>query len=443
MLYRTKQDIRTFLIASIAIGLFAPLGITTLKLATLSRTTTIPTFTEEAIDYAHTYTNTATWPMVGGTIFDLEGDGTPEAFISGAAGQPDLILAYRGDAFVDITDELGISSLASVTHDAHATDIDADGDDDLLVIRDDGLFLYTNTHGRLRERVIPITLDDHATPLTITSGDIDGDDLPELYISTFIHKTLFKPATFNDPDHLTHNIFLSNEGNGSFRDITDESGLTFNQNTFLARIIDLNDDGLRDVIVVPNTDRARIYQNNGDRTFTEAAPLTDYGFWMGIATGDIDNDGDVDIFLSNAGGSLPRFLLTGDATDDQPIDTDWRLLRNDGDLSFTDITVASGVGYHEFAWGSLFSDFNNDGHLDLYVAENYIKWPLHRWLGNPGRLLINDGTGVFTATEGRSGVTTRDYGQTPLVADFDTNGYDDLIVINQNGPVTIFMNDGE
>ena len=442
MIDRTKRS-KVFLLASIvALIVFAQDTGSVWKLTRLAELTTIPTFTEQKINYIHTYVNAETWPAIGGTVFDIEGDGIPEVFVTGAAGQPDLILSYRDKAVVDVTEHLGLSSVAGATYDVHALDIDHDGDDDLLLIRDDNLLLYVNRDGIYQEHSIPINMEKKAVPLTVSSGDIDNDGFPDIYISTFIRKSLFKKGTFNDPNHRTANIVLHNNRDYTFSDITRSSGLDFEQNTFYSRFVNINNDEFVDLVVVPNTDRVQVYKNLGNLKFQRMAPLTDFGFWMGVAVGDIDGDGDEDIFLSNAGRSIPRFLLSGDARSDQTIDIGWRLLRNDGDFIFTDITENSGVGFDEWAWGSELADFNNDGYLDLVVLENFIDWPIHKVFANPGRLLIQDTQGHFVSTEGRSGVSNRFFGQTPIVVDFNSDNYPDLVYLNQNGPVRVFLNDG-
>jgi len=446
MIGRTKRSkvlLVVFLLVSIvALIVFAQYAVSVWKLTRLAKLTTIPTFTEQKINYTHRYVDTNTWPAIGGTVFDIEGDGIPEVFVTGAAGQPDLILSYRDKAVVDITEHVGLSSVAGATYDVHALDVDLDGDDDLLVIRDNNLLLYVNVNAIYQEYSIPINLEKKAVPITVSSGDIDNDGFPDIYISTFIQKSLFKKGTFNDPDHRTANIVLHNDGDYTFSDITQSSGLEFKQNTFYSRFVNIDNDELVDLVVVPNTDRVRVYKNLGNLKFQEMTPLTDFGFWMGVAVGDIDDDGDADIFLSNAGHSIPRFFLSGDVRNDQPIDVGWRLLRNDGEFIFTDITEKSRVDFDEWAWGSEFADFNNDGYLDLVVLENFINWPIHKVFAHPGRLLIQDTKGHFVSTEGRSGVSNRFFGQTPVVVDFNSDNFPDLVYLNQNGPVRVFLNDG-
>jgi len=447
MIGRTKRSkvllsVVLLLASIVALIIFAQYAVSVWKLTRLEKLTTIPTFTEQKINYTHRYVDTDTWPAIGGTVFDIEGDGIPEVFVGGAAGQPDLILSYRDKAVVEVTEHVGLSSQAGATYDAHALDVDDDKDDDLFVIRDNNLLLYVNVDGIYQEYGIPINLGKKAVPISVSSGDIDNDGFPDIYISTFIKKSLFKKGTFNDSNHRTANIVLRNNGDYTFSDITQSSGLEFRQNTFYSRFVDIDNDGLVDVVVVPNTDRVQVYKNLGNLKFQRMASLTDYGFWMGVAVGDIDGDGDDDIFLSNVGRSMPLFLLSGDARGYQPIDIGWRLLRNDGEFIFTDITEESGVDFDEWAWGSELADFNNDGYLDLVVLENFINWPIHKVFANPGRLLIQDTQGHFVSTEGRSGVSNRFFGQTPIVVDFNSDNFPDLVYLNQNGPVRVFLNDG-
>ena len=135
--------------------------LTSIGVRALQKDTVIPTFTEQEVLYTHKYTDANTSPTINGTVFDIEGDGTQEIFVTGAAGQPDLILAYRAGALVDITADTNLSSL-SATYDAHTLDVDLDDDDDLLVARDDNLYLYVNTEGVFTEYIIPLNIEDKA-----------------------------------------------------------------------------------------------------------------------------------------------------------------------------------------------------------------------------------------------------------------------------------------
>jgi hypothetical protein len=160
---------------------------------------------------------------------------------------------------------------------------------------------------------------------------------------------------------------------------------------------------------------------------------------MGLAFGDIDADGDLDIFLSNIGNSIPAPLVKGDRRDDQKPASEWLLLRNDGDFRFTDITEEAGVSGFGFAWGAALEDVNLDGSLDLLVAENYVKWPVHRLFKLPGKVLLSGG-GTSPRFFTSDAAANASYGHVPLVADLDGDGRNDIVWANMDGPARAYLN---
>jgi enediyne biosynthesis protein E4 len=185
-----------------------------------------------------------------------------------------------------------------------------------------------------------------------------------------------------------------------------------------------------------------IFKNNGNRKFSKLDPVSENGFWMGLGLGDVDNDGDIDIFATNVGNTIPTNFLRGDLQSEEVLDPKWRMLRNDGNFKFTDITTESKLDNYEFAWGALFEDFNLDGVLDLSVMENYIKWPAHAINKLSGRFFVGTKSGVFQPTIKDSGVENFNFGMTPLTSDFNKDGYPDLINLNLNGKARAFLNNG-
>lgn len=413
-----------------------------LAVNSFEKNNTVPTFTETDTGFKHNYTDKTTFPMVDAVSVDVNGDGKKEIMVTGAKGQDNIILGYENGKLTPV-DMPSLTAVTDATYGLEVADIDNDGDNDIIASQQDGVFVYINEGGVFVEKKIPLELGKNVIPFDVTAADVDKDGYPDLYVSTFMDKTVMRQMVFNDRDNQSENLFLHNNGDGTFTDQTVKSGLQFRQNTFLARFVDMNNDTYPDLLVSPNTDQARIYENNTDGTFTEHT-VTDYGYWMGIATGDIDNDGDMDVFFSNVGNTIPSFMAGGDALDNQPIDTSWRLLRNDGDFKFTDVTKEKGVDSNIFAWGSEFADFNNDGRLDLVVTENFINLPMlmHKYYRNPGKLFIQGKDGTFTHTERESGVSNRLFGYTPLPVDINEDGNMDLVIVNQNGPLRVFLNDG-
>ena len=157
----------------------------------------------------------------------------------------------------------------------------------------------------------------NSVPLSVAVSDIDHDGDGDLYISVFVDFPSFRSATYNDPTHAKENRMLLNNGDFTFTDITASSGAAGKQNTFLSVFADLDADGWQDLVVAQNTGEVEIFRNMKDRTFQSIATKSGYGFWMGVAVGDIDNDGDQDLFFSNVGQSIPTFLTAGDIRDDQ------------------------------------------------------------------------------------------------------------------------------
>lgn len=396
----------------------------------------LPTFEEIEVDFTHVY-NKKVLAFAGGSLIDIDNDGVDEVFIGGGHNQDDAILTYTEGKFTKKLIENKKATYGSI-----ALDLDKDADHDLVVAREDGLFIYRNTESLLTPEKIEYTFEKNTRPLSITASDINQDGHADLYISTFIDAANFKAATFNDPNHGKKNVLLLNNGDNTFTDITDKAGVGVRQNTFLSVFTDLNNDGWQDLVLSNNTDTVQVFKNNGDQTFEEKKVPGNYGFWMGLAVGDIDNDGDRDLFFSNIGNTVPVQLATGDAREDQPINNEWLLLQNDGDFNFTDVTAAKKLTGLEFAWGALFEDFNNDGHQDLSVQENYIKWTAHKLSKLPGRFFTQKNDGTFMPITKAAGVENFNYGMSTLTSDFNQDGYQDMLYINLDGTAKAFINTG-
>jgi hypothetical protein len=186
-----------------------------------------------------------------------------------------------------------------------------------------------------------------------------------------------------------------------------------------------------------------LYRNDGNFRFTDvtdAAGVGDTGFGLGVAVGDYDNDGDLDLFVNNYGPNV--------------------LYRNNGDGTFTGVTQAAGVaGGNEVGAGANFLDIDGDGDLDLFVA-NYIEFTprmhiVHHIAGSPiysgpldyppspNRLYRNNGDGTFTDISVASGIAAhKGKGMGTVCADYDNDGDTDIFVANDEWPNFLFQNDG-
>ncbi|MFQ5823239.1 MAG: CRTAC1 family protein [bacterium] len=185
--------------------------------------------------------------------------------------------------------------------------------------------------------------------------------------------------------------------------------------------------------------RNHLFRQERDGTFvdvTEASGLGDTGYGMGVAVGDIDNDGDVDVYVTNYGYDA--------------------LYRNNGDRTFTNISKLAGIGNPHWGCSVIFFDYNLDNYLDIYVT-NYVAYnPLDVCMDKAGRrdycgpdgfsgvpdvLYRNNGDGTFTDISVTSGIAKGSAkGLGIISADFNGDHYPDLYVANDGEPNHLWMN---
>jgi hypothetical protein len=253
----------------------------------------------------------------------------------------------------------------------------------------------------------------------------------------------------------------------SFVDVAKRSGITFQHDNaaspqkYLIETmgsgcgwIDYDQNGLLDLYLVNGAAtqvytpkqplRSALYRNNGDGTFADVTAHASVGaeglFGMGVAVGDYDNDGYPDLFVLGYGRCI--------------------LYHNNGDGTFTDVTVRAGVE-NLGRWGSsaAWFDYDNDGKLDLVVA-NYVDWSPERnfycgdqgpglrsychpddFHGQPPTLYHNNGDGTFTDVSKASGVGLKGGNGLGVVTfDYDNDGWQDIFIANDHMPNFLFHN---
>ncbi len=406
----------------------------------------VPTFTNQTIAFIPTYDGEKTLPFTAGAIIDIDGDGTEELFLGGGINQQDAIYRFVDNKFTDITSDTGWSKTTpDKTFSASSLDFDHDGDNDLLVTRQSGVFLYDNDNGSFTGAKLELELDPRTVPLSVAVADLNRDGLFDMYVSGYIARKHVEGETIFNRDYGGVSALFLNEGDGQFRNITKEAGLYYHHNTFMGVFIDVDNDQREDLIVAHDTGQVRTWKNLGGLKFENISnPRSDeFAYPMGIAVTDLKNDGLPDFFFSNVGSTVPMSLVRGDLRDDQTLHTDWLLFENTGDFSFKDSAEDAQVASYEFSWGAVFEDFNLDGRDDLVVSENYEGWPLHKlpmWRLD-GRFFLQAENTIFMDAGKAAGVQNREYGITPLTADFNQDGYPDLIHINLLGEQKVFLSE--
>ena len=399
-----------------------------------------PNFKPISVNYTRHW-DKITHPFTGAAAIDIKSNNQYAVFVGGSQNQADALFMYENGKLIDKQAGTGLSPTPkTATYGATAIDINNDGRTDLIVARDDGVYLYLNLgNGTFEQRRIMLNMPVNASPFHVAVADIDHDGDADLYISMFVNFAHFRSATFNDPQHAKPNRMLLNNGDLTFTDITQSSGTAGVANTFESVFVDLDNDGWQDLVVANNTGPIEIFKNLHNNTFERLIPFAPFGFWMGVGVGDIDNDGDQDLFFPNVGDSIPLFLTKGDLHSNQTHTHDWLLLRNDGNFKFSNITVAKGLGNEGFGWGGVFEDLNLDGKLDLSVAQNYIKWPLHKWFKLSGRTFLQTESNSFLHNK-TLGLESKNFTQSTLIVDLDGDGRQDFLWIPMQGPVQAYLN---
>jgi hypothetical protein len=238
-----------------------------------------------------------------------------------------------------------------------------------------------------------------------------------------------------------HSLYRNN-GDGTFSDVSEASGIAATRSNYglTAIAADFDEDGWPDIYVACDSSPSLLFMNNHDGTFSEEGGVRGVAYsedgkeqaGMGIAVGDYDGNGHLDIFKTNFAGDLPV------------------LYRNLGKGIFEDATRASGLAVDNrfVCWGTGFADFDNDGWQDIAVATGHIYPELERRYPDspymsPLLLYRNLGHGHFEELFDEAGKAIQEPHSSRGIAfgDFDNDGDIDMLVVNLGEPPSLFRND--
>ena len=431
----------------------------------------------------------------------------------------------QGVRFTDVTAELGIEFrhvngesgkkyfIEPIGSGVALFDYDNDGDLDLYFVNGGDLpgmtssipptnRFYRNEGGIFTDITNEASVGDTGYGLGCCVGDYNNDGFTDLYVTNY------------GPNVLYHN-----NGNGTFTDVTATAGVAGDQFSSGCAFVDVNADGYLDLYIVnyvqfdpetnPECSRQGIptyctpealpgvadvfYRNNGDGTFTDDSELTGIstanGKGLGVVCGDVDNDGDVDIFVAN--DTTPNFLYRNERNDMRMMEdalfagvalseegraysgmgANLGDFDNDGYLDivitnfqdqtnslyhnaqsgfFTEMSFAKGIGERSLpylAWGVDFIDVNNDGWLDLFIANGHLDDNIAEIdpigiYAQPNQLFLND-RGIRFSENPDPAIAQQNVSRGTAFGDIDNDGDVDIVVSNLKDLPTVLRNDSD
>ncbi len=423
---------------------------------------------ETGIDFVHTDGSSGRRYICenmtsGLALFDYNGDGRIDVYLPNGAPLPGSRVdelprnrLYRNDGawrFTDVTGEAGVGHTGYGLG-AAAADYDNDGDQDLAVSNFGPNVLYRNNG------------DGTFTNVTQAAGvaggdrfgagvaflDADGDGHLDLYAANYIvftcdlhvpHSIMGVPSYRAPQDYQPHpDTLYRNNGDGSFTDVSAPSGVADQAGTSMGMVcLDYDDDADTDVFLCNDVMGNFLFENDGTGRFEEIGLIAGVaynaaGTWlgsMGVDAGDYDNDGRLDLFMTDYQGEMPV------------------LYRNSGEGYFDDVTLKARAGINAFPhvnWGTGFADFDNDGHRDLFIACGHLQDNIELRDDTTAyrvrnMVLRNAGDGRFVDVSDACGdgllpeLSSRGAG----FADLDGDGDLDVVVLNSRAPPTLLRND--
>ena len=356
--------------------------------------------------------------------------------------------------FTDVTGRAGVG-LRAYGMGAATADYDNDGDVDLLVTSFGPETLYRNNgDGTFSDATREAGVGDSLWSTSAAFLDADRDGDLDLYIANYLDFTVAGNRLCYDTvgarDYcsprvyrpLTHR-FYRNEGSGRFKDVTENAGMSKAVGAGLGVATgDYDADGWLDLYVANDATPNHLWINRRDGTFADEGLLSGAAVnaagnpegSMGIASGDYDADGDEDLFVTNIVGET--FVVYA----------------NDGRGNFEDVRGRTGLSSPTAAmtgFGTDWFDYDNDGWLDLFIANGAVNI-VEAQRGEPrpfrmkNQLFRNAGNGRLeeTSAEGGPAFARAEIGRGAAFGDLDNDGDVDVVVTNNGGPARLLVNQG-
>jgi len=425
--------------------------------------------TEKAgITFKHVYSPEKKYiveSMSGGVaLFDYDNDGYLDIYFVNSL-TVDLAKSHQktrsalyhnnGDGtFTDVTDKAGVGDIGFGMGVA-VGDYNNDGFDDLYVTCLGPNHLFKNNgNGTFTDVTTKAGVGDPRWSTGAAFVDYDNDGKLDLFVSNYVDFDLNHLPEFGQGrtcqfkgvpvqcgprglpgagDSLYHN-----NGDGTFTDVSRKAGVSDGNGYYGMGVIcsDFDEDGFVDIFVANDSTPNFFYHNNGDGTFKEigfvsGTAVNESGSEqgsMGVTLGDYDHDGKLDLFITNF---------------DDEYNT---LYHNDGHNSFTDVSYAAKVAEVSLpyvGWGTKFFDYDNDGWVDLFVANGHV-YPQRDHYRQREFLFHNNRNGTFSEVANEVGSTLMEerVGRGAAFGDIDNDGDVDVVINNLDGSPQLLRNDG-
>ena len=407
---------------------------------------------------------------------DYDADGDIDLYVTNSEmGKPNRLFRNRGDGtFEDVAAAAGVAD-ANAEHgasmDACWGDYDNDGHLDLYVVKWGWNVLYhANGDGTFANVTEAAGVGDQGNGNAGIWLDYNDDGWLDLYVGNYFRNVDLwhlkdsrqMHESFETARDAGANVLYRNNGDGTFTDVGHELGVDDTGWTLDVGAADYDNDGDQDLVNANDFGQDRVFRVNADATFSN---VTDHAIgWdthkgMNVEFGDYNNDGWLDLYITNIW--TKEYVKEGN-----------QLYRNMGDGTFSDISFEANVYDAGWCWAGRFWDYDNDGDLDIMVANGYISgnpddeyftklatsvtkpgfdpidaqnWPV---MGDstfsgyePSRVWRNEGNEVFKEVAPQLGLADTGDGRGLAIADYDNDGDLDVYIANQGQPSVYYRNE--
>ena len=381
----------------------------------------------------------------GAVVFDFNNDGYEDVFIAGGMAPDVLYLNKKNGTFENVYEKSGLKTkLKYITQGAVSADINKDGWRDLFITtittkenkekipRAPNLLFINNGNGTFRNATKEYGLEEYLSFSTAAMfGDVNEDGYPDLYVGNYFKEFQGKLSLIDDEiivgsKQMAKGYLLINKNGKRFVDEYTEYGMLHKGFGFGGVFTDFDNDHDLDLIInhdfgyknTPNKLLENKYPNDEFKDISDTMKMNLGINAMGTAVGDYNDDGLLDYFITNIRGN--KFMVN-QGKGKPFIDMSQKL-----GTRFTRVADKEGV-YQPVSWGANFADFDNDGDLDLFVANGclnpYVEPNPDYYFENINRQYINKSEEKKLADRGVS--------RGSVVFDFDNDGDLDLLVVNQ------------